>query len=263
MHSRAEVIRVLELRGEGLGARRIARRTGLPVRTVADWLAGKLPRHSRQTRAGERAEACDQCGHDAHRFSDLPESYAYLLGLYLGDGCISSSPRGVHRLRITLDLAHPKIVDECEAAIRDVSPANRVHRLTRKSNYTNRPDPTYVEVSAYSKSWPCLFPQHGPGAKHHRPIELTDWQRELVRRHPKLMLRGLIHSDGCRFINTGSNGWVCPRYAFYNLSDDIRRIFCDTCDLLGLRWTKSGRKTIYVSRKADVEFVDQFVGPKS
>lgn len=35
----------------------------------------------------------------------------------------------------------------------------------------------------------------------------------------------------------------------------------DACDLMNLRWTSAGR-TIYVSRKADVEKLDQFVGPK-
>ncbi len=76
------------------------------------------------------------------------------------------------------------------------------------------------------------------------------------------MLRGLIHSDGCRFQNTG-RGWSHPRYSFANLSDDIKRIFCDTCELMGLHWTSSGEKTIYVSRKADVAVLDRFVGPKT
>jgi hypothetical protein len=96
--------------------------------------------------------------------------------------------------------------------------------------------------------------------KHQRRIVLNDWQQGLVQRHPGLLLRGLIHSDGCRFINTGTN-WTCPRYSFSNKSDDIRHIFCDACDLLDLRYTFAPR-TIYVSRKADVERMDTFIGPK-
>ena len=72
---------------------------------------------------------------------------------------------------------------------------------------------------------------------------------------------GLIQSDGCRFQSTG-RGWSHPRYSFANKSEDIKRIFCYACDLLGLHWTRSGEKTIYVSRKADVAFMDLFVGPK-
>jgi hypothetical protein len=263
MRARAEVVRVLELRAEGLGARRIARLTGLPAGTVRDWLAGKLPRHSLPDADIPDPSSCPQCGHEAHRFCELPASYAYLLGVYLGDGCISGGPREVYRLRINLDLAYPKIIGECEAAIRELVPRNRIYRLRRTSgDYVERPTPSLVEVSAYSKSWPCLFPQHGAGPKHQRPIALVDWQQELLRRHPKPLLRGLIHSDGCRFINTGRGGWSCPRYVFNNKSEGIRRIFCAACDELALRYTFAPN-TVYVSRKKDVARLDEFVGPKA
>ena len=62
-------------------------------------------------------------------------------------------------------------------------------------------------------------------------------------------------------LNTG-RGWSCPRYAFSNLSPDIRLMFTHACDSVGLRWTTSDR-TVYVSRKADVERMDGFVGPKA
>src|SRR5579884_3443096 len=101
MHRRSDVVRVLRLREDGLGARRIASQTDLPVSTVRDWLAGSLPAHSRTATADSHPLAgCTLCGQDAHEFSGLPSSYVYLLGLYLGDGCISSHPRGVYRLRI-------------------------------------------------------------------------------------------------------------------------------------------------------------------
>ena len=35
----------------------------------------------------------------------------------------------------------------------------------------------YWEVASFSKHWPCLFPQHGPGRKHERKIELTPGSR--------------------------------------------------------------------------------------
>jgi hypothetical protein len=149
---------------------------------------------------------------------------------------------------------YPVIVEECEAAIRAVLPRNRVGRHLRRCN-------CYV-ISAYSKSWPCLFPQHGTGKKHEREIEFADWQQALVDLSPGLLLRGLIHSDGCRSINTGRGSWRCPRYSFSNLSGDIRRIFCDACDRLEIRWTTAPPGKIYVSRKADVARLDEFIGPK-
>lgn len=264
VHSRAAVAEVLALRAEGLGARRIARRTALPLATVRDWLAGRVPRHSRPADpASPTAATCEQCGHDEHAFDQLPREYAYLFGLYLGDGCISRHVRDVYRLRVFLDLRYPSIIEECEAAIRAVLPRSRVNRMERTSNYTGRDEATHVEITAFSKTWPCLFPQHGRGRKHERPIVLAEWQQTIADRWPDQLLRGLIHSDGCRFINTGRGGWVCPRYSFSNLSDDIRAIFCEACDRLGVRWTKSCGHRIYVSRRDDVAFLDTFIGPKT
>ena len=119
-----------------------------------------------------------------------------------------------------------------------------------------------VDVNSYWKQWPCYLPQHGVGRKHERSIVLADWQMQLVERWPEEILRGLIHSDGHRFINTGRGNWVCPRYGFSQVSKDIQKIFCWVCDLVGVQWTKAGRRTIYVSRKADVALLDTFIGPK-
>jgi hypothetical protein len=63
-------------------------------------------------------------------------------------------------------------------------------------------------------------------------------------------------------MNTGRHGWRCPRYGFSNKSADILGIFCYACEQFGVHWTKSGQRTIYVSRKADVAKLDEFIGPK-
>jgi len=263
MHSKATVEEALRLRDEkGLGARRVARRLGVPVGTVRDWHAGKLPWHSRPAPTDEsgRPLACPNCRQSIHRHGDLGSAYAHLLGLYLGDGSISVHPRGVYRLRIFLDKKYPGIVDECVDSIRAVAPDNRVHVLLTPSNC--------FSVSTYSRSWPCLFPQHGPGPKHKRPIFLAGWQQEIAETWPDWLIKGLIQSDGCRFVNSGRDGWRHPRYAFSNVSTDITSIFCSACDCLGLKWSaafpkrESAAVAIYVSRKADVARLDEFVGPK-
>jgi hypothetical protein len=220
----------------------------VPRSTVREWLAGTLP--------GNRGTgSCAGCG-GVHPL-ELPDSYVYLLGMYLGDGCLSAHRRGVFKLRIALDAKYPAVVVECERAMQDAMPRSRTNAVVHE------PNGTWVELYSYSKGWPCLFPQHGPGKKHDRPIRLARWQKALVERRPDLLLRGLLHSDGCRFHNTGRGGWSHPRYAFTNMSADIRRIFCAACEQLALHWTASGGRTIYVSRKADVARLDRFVGPKS
>jgi hypothetical protein len=256
MHPEATVASVLKLREAGLNNCEISRRTGVSRPTIRDWVSGKLP-HS--YRAGSLGR-CDRCRGNEHRFVRLPIDYVYLLGLYLGDGSIATHPRDVYRLRITLDVKYPGIVRECETAMQAVVPRNRVSRQLRACNC--------YEVHSYSQCWPCLFPQHGPGKKHTRPIFLADWQQTLAKRWPEQLLKGLIQSDGCRFVNTGRGGWKHPRYVFSNVSTDITSIFCSACDCLGLRWTASFPKresaavSIYVSRKADVARLDEFVGPK-
>ena len=269
MHSQSTVAQVLALRESDLGARRIAKRTDLPLGTVKDWLAGRVPTHSRSCDMGGPPEpVCEQCGHACHNVSQLPPEYVYLLGLYLGDGTISKHHRGVFRLRVFLDLRYPQIIDDCAAAMNFVAVKSKVHRLNRTGSFKRTSErsvsnePSHVEVSSFSKIWPCLFPQCGPGKKHEREIVLTDWQAELVGRYPEQLLRGLIHSDGCRFQNTGRGGWSWPRYSFSNKSDDIRGIFCYACGQIGVHWTAAGHKTIYVSRKADVARLDEFIGPK-
>jgi hypothetical protein len=256
MRSADEIQTVVNLAATGLSPLSIARETGIPRSTIRDWLVGRLPK------GGASYEvACTQCGAEQHRLDELPPAYVYLLGLYLGDGCISSHPRQVYRLRLFFDARYPGIIDAGEAAVRKVLPANRVNRLSRSGGYANSSPRSNVELSVYSRTLPCLFPQHGPGRKHERRIVLADWQRALVAAHPAQLLRGLIHSDGCRFVNTGRN-WRHPRYCFSNRSEDILRIFCDTCDLLGVRWTTAPR-TVYVSRVRDVAILDEFIGPKA
>jgi hypothetical protein len=182
--------------------------------------------------------------------------------MYLGDGHISPGPRDVYRLRIFLDSRYPGILQECRTAITECVPDNKVSSFGHGSGFAADRRETAVILCAYSKRWALLLPQHGPGKKHERPIILEEWQRDLVAASPERFLRGLIHSDGCRFINTGSYGWSNPRYSFSNLSDDIRSLFAWACGLLDLHTTRAPH-TVYVSRKADVARMDEFIGPKA
>lgn len=109
--------------------------------------------------------------------------------------------------------------------------------------------------------WPCFFPQHGPGRKHTRPIVLSAWQQDVVARERERFVRGLIHSDGCRVV-ANDRGNPSVRYHFSNRSEDIKLLYCESLDALGVRWTRPCSKQIAVYRKASVAILDQFVGPK-
>jgi hypothetical protein len=72
-------------------------------------------------------------------------------------------------------------------------PRNAVSIVRRRSRC--------VDVSCYSQLWSDVLPQHGPGRKHERPIELEPWQRAVVEVEPEAFIRGLFHSDGSYFQN--------------------------------------------------------------
>jgi hypothetical protein len=121
------------------------------------------------------------------------------------------------------------------------------------------------KIQSYWNHWPCLFPQHGPGMKHQRPIVLAGWQQEIVARHPWPLIRGLIHSDGCRATNRVTvHGvrYAYPRYFFSNESADILRIMGAALDRVGVAWRFNRPNSISVARRAAVAALDEHVGPK-
>jgi hypothetical protein len=191
-----------------------------------------------------------------------PLSYAYLFGLYLGDGHLQDTG-WTWQLRISLDARYPAIVEECTTAMLCTLPE------VRPGAYGDRDD-RVLRVSAGSKDWPPLFPQAGPGRKHERPIVLEAWQRQIVWARPEAFTRGLLHSDGCRTVNRfgvqrpagGVTRYAYPRWFFTNHSADIRALFCAACDRLGVRWTQSSRWNISVSQRASVALLDRVAGPK-
>jgi hypothetical protein len=186
-------------------------------------------------------------------------NYLYLLGQYLGDGHIARSGRSI-ALRIYCCDAYPAIMAEVDDAMREVANTSVSH--TQRDGCT--------QVQSATLHWECMIPQHGPGMKHTRPIMLTDWQTELVVANPRPLIRGLIHSDGCRATNTihrslpsGVHTYHYPRYFFSNVSTDIQGIFTDALDILGIAWKRNRWNSISVARREAVAALDEFVGPKS
>ena len=253
MRTQSEVNRVLALGQRGLNACEIARVTGIPRGTVWDWLSGHQPGIRNRRRS-----PCLRCDRREGPFPEITHrAYTYLLGIYLGDGCLLRHAR-TYRLNVTLDAIYPVTVREVEAAVSLVMPR-------RKAAARPKPGERSVEINCYSKHWPCLFPQHGPGVKHARPIALEPRQREICDRFPHRLLRGLIQSDGSRHMNTirhPNKTYAYPRYEFSNRSDDIRGIFCEYCDKVGIEWRPTNRWNISVARRPSVARMDTFVGPK-
>lgn len=244
---RSATSRVRVLAGRGRSDYLIARDLAIPRTTVQAWRRRSDPPRSVAARQRDWRPADES-------------AYAYLLGAYLGDGHIVVRGRSAE-LCVYLDASYPAIVAEVKRAITSSYPGTAVR---------DRPRPGAVGLYTSGVDWTRAFPQHGPGKKHTRRIKLVGWQRQIASAHPRSLLRGLIHSDGARCINrfrtTLPSGRVAtyayPRYCFSNLSADIRGIFCEHCELLGIRWTQSNERNISVSERESVVALDAFVGPK-
>ena len=257
MRSESEIREVFRLHAEGLTTAAIVRETGISrshVKRLVTRGEDSVFRSPFRARGPCRGgEACELVANVS------PEPYAYLLGQYLGDGHVVRTARA-YRLEVYCCAAYPNIIEECANAMSKVLPHNSV-------GYRHRTG--VVAVGCYSKHLPCLFPQHGPGLKHTRPIILAPWQEFIaVETFSRQFVRGLIHSDGCRGINRVRNAkrtsyYEYERYQFSNRSGDIRGIFTRACDVLGIEWRQMNRWTISVAKGSSVAILDQFVGPKS
>jgi hypothetical protein len=250
------VDKALRMSDQGVLDRDIAAACGVAIKTVRRWR--RLYRRQ-GLRRGQRhtSVACPRC-HDG----DIDKAaYAQLLGWYLGDGHIVAYKRGVYLLAIFNDRKYERLNEEIRELFEAVKPGGRP--FTRSL-------PGAVSTGCYWKHWPCLFPQHGPGMKHMRKIELQRWQQEIVAEFPGLFLRGLFNSDGCRienwttkFVNGERKRYEYPRYFFTQKSTDIMGLCQWALDLLGVRWTMPRINSLSVARKADVALLDEFIGPKS
>ena len=201
----------------GLNDCEVARRLGVPRRTVRDWRI-RVPRRERPL--------CLRCWRPTSLVLFSAADYAELLGLYLGDGHISPFPR-TERLRLMLDAKYPVIVDDAAALLDRVVLDCTVGRQLRPRGPHGR------RCGRTTATGRCLLPQHGPGKKHDRAIVLEPWQRAAGRAAPWAFLRGCIRSDGCVFINrTGK--YAYESYDFCNLSHDIRDLFAAVCESVGV-----------------------------
>ncbi len=239
--------RALRLIDEGHSLSEVSRRISVSRSTLRDWRA-------RPERPGS-STWCLRCSDAPH---DLA-AYAALLGYYLGDGCLSEAPR-YFALRVSCDANYPRILEDVATLMTRVRPGSNVFRVKA---------PGVVVVQAHWQHWPCLFPQHGPGRKHERPIVLEPWQQRIVRDHPGDFLRGLFHSDGSRVANWTTRvvagkvkRYDYPRWMFTNSSDDILDLCTQALDLVGVAWRRPRVNCVAVSRAADVGRLDELIGPK-
>ncbi|MCQ3932205.1 MAG: hypothetical protein DPW16_17285 [Chloroflexi bacterium] len=251
-----EKIQILTLRDQGKNKCEIERITGIPRSTIRDCISQYMDLAALEEDVKAQAIKAFPALKSVKdsRQAGIQQAYSYLLGIYLGDGCISKMGR-TYSLRVSCDSRYPNIIEAIREAIQKILPHNVVDAMKLKYNC--------VVVGCYSNEWPELFPQHGEGMKYLRKIQLEQWQQEIVDQYPLEFFKGLYHSDGIRSQNI-VKGKDYRRYSFTNMSEDIRQMFVHACELLGLHWTtKTSKRDIMISRREDVAYLDSLIGPKS
>jgi hypothetical protein len=250
------VASALRCSDDGLPDAENAARHGVAVKTIRRWRR-EYQRRGRARGQEHLAPPCPRCD-DATLDA---AAYAELLGWYLGDGHITIGRRGVHNLHVFNDARYERDNDRIASLMATVKPGGRPHARQR---------PGCVVTTCSWKHWPCLFPQHGPGRKHERPIVLEPWQERAVGTEPAAFLRGLFHSDGSRVRNWATRvvagerrRYDYPRWQFTNVSADIQGLCCWALDIVDVPWRRSNAKTISVSTRAGVARLDALIGPKA
>jgi hypothetical protein len=236
------------MKSAGVPFTEIYRTLGLSRNTVACWLYS-----SRSKINSDRDQRCPFCARPPRSIGH-PAGYAYLLGIYLGDGHLLTTGR-VPVLKVACDLRYPGLIEEAGRAMLACGARTVGHQ-----HRDGRDD-----VRSFWRHWPCLLAQHGPGKKHERLIRLVEWQSEVVDAFPGRFVRGLFHSDGCRTRNKivrGGTTYLYPRYQFVNKSADIMQLCRESLDRLGVEWRMCRPTMLSVARRVDVAVLDQHVGPK-
>src|SRR3954470_5036245 len=148
MHPAAVRERARALAAAGRSDAEIAAQIHLPRTTVRD------------IRRTATRPVCPRCWRQAQPMNWGYDDYAFLLGLYLGDGYISRGDR-TFRLRLSLDARHPGVIADARRMLERGFCRNRVGLVVADGGST-------IVVSVYSSHLPCLLPQHASGVKHRR-----------------------------------------------------------------------------------------------
>lgn len=243
----------------------VARKTGIPLSTIRyilgknkKYVNGKIYTYKGGNRCHE--EHFNPCEY----LEGNEECYSFLLGAYLGDGHIIKTKNGrTHKLSISNNEIDCKVIAEQVDCLKKLLPNNSVS--TRNKSFG-----TCVDVIVHSKLLPLLFPQHGKGKKHERPIILEGWQKSILDLHPKHFLKGLFWSDGCRYIHRqGKYSYLM--YNFVNCSKEIKDLCGYYLKSIGVKFREhstdpknpkhSKKYTITIPNSSAV-ILEDFVGPK-
>lgn len=177
---------------------------------------------------------------------------AYVIGVALGDGNLSSPNKRATRLRVTCDSNYLGIEQEICAALKTLFPTNSVSKV-------KGPKDTYFNISVYSNKLDEFMPwKVGCGSKFEQNARVPDWVFQKTE-YIYACLRGLIQTDGSIYLDRG--------YKMVNFTNNTEDLAVDVKTMMeGLGYKphlyKAGQKsgnpkfTVRLSSRVD-KFIDE------
>jgi len=249
MRTKNEFKTVLLLKNDGLNDCEIARITSIPRRTIQGWIKTP-PKIFTDNIINNRYYYNNELKEQIINDINLKKIYSYILGLYLGDGCIDILSRTL-RLRIFLDAKYVHLNNYVEEMLKIFFYKSKITRYNHGDNC--------ICFAVNCKELKNIFPQMGPGRKHNREIKLSQWQTQNIM-HSELLM-GLFHSDGCFYVSDDRDN-----YNFSNRSVDIHNIFQNSCTYFNVKYTVSRYqgeiKSTNINKRKDVVKLYYLIGSK-
>lgn len=145
------------------------------------------------------------------------QNTAYIVGIALGDGNLSSPNGRATRLRVTCDSLYPNMAAEIMSSLKIVFPSNKV-------SIVDGPRNTYFNISVYSNKLNDLMPwKVGKGSKYDQEANVPDWiNGDEV--YIKACLRGLIQTDGSIYKDRG--------YTMVNFTNNIESLATNVFNMI-------------------------------
>ncbi len=261
-HTNDKYIEVMKLRSSGMKISEIVKVTGLTRSCINNWINRGSPRNEQILSILDNTkmnpiEVLVEMNSTINEIQ-LYSAYSFVLGMYLGDGCIHEVNHST-QLTFSLDKKYEALNEYVMKVSNQVFGKNP-SIYDRSVNRGQKIISNCINVKYSYKHLKLIFPQHGRGKKHLRTIELTEWQKSII--NPVALCQGLFFSDGCYYLDSANNKWM---YSFTNKSTGIIEILRDSLERLNIRCNIRDRGNsivLTVKHKDDVRKLHDMIGDK-
>jgi intein/homing endonuclease len=200
----------------------------------------------------------DGSGHHEKIRLERCRELAELVGVMLGDGCISRYKKQTesrfisnYYVSVTLHQKEDKIREKC---------VNLLQEVVGKTPAIEEPEnQNIVHLKLYGKKFVEIFESIGleAGDKVENQVSVPNWIKQ-EKKFERACLRGLIDTDGSVY-QRGEDGYVVVK--FKNRSQPLLKDFEKMCRDLEIRTSKAGEYDRQIASQTEVKKFIQKVNP--